>query len=235
MRNSGGSTDNIGRSAEKFELDPPYNPASRRPSDLTSPLRGADVIDAEFEHVDDRGHSIPSRPPVRPMPGPRARQASVDFDDGRSGQYRRLDMFSDRSRPAGRRLIVPASVLAVAVAGLSLGGLWFAGPDPIGTMPAGLPISAGSMVPDTVPDDAAPVDAARAPGTAGIQPPPVLALPPATGEPAGRRTEGSLIYVRTPKAQPAAGPGESIRAPVSAPVRSHRDLTVSLAGGSTGR
>lgn len=239
MRNSGDRTDNIGHTTKKYGLNQSHNgvswqsPVSEAGS--TSSLRGVDVIDAEFEHVDDLGHTIPSRESVNGPTDPGVRSMQIDFEDSESAEFRRLEMFAGKSPLLKRRRAFPVFGIAAVVAALFIGGFWFAS----GHFPVMMPADPQDVSSPTLavlkPNSVVGVDSVVAQGAARNNPPADPAGLSIGKEPAGQRTVGSLIYVRAPKKQPITEDSSRIRFPVSPAARGHKDLAVSLAGGSGGR
>lgn len=223
MRNSGGSTDNIGHTTKKYGSNQSHHGVHWRSPASTSPLRGEDVIDAEFEQIDHQGRAIPSRGSANSLQGSQIHCKQVDFEDGQSARYRGLDMFAGKSLSLDRRTTLPIFGLAAVIAVFSLGGFWFAGGHAIILTPEGKQMPSSSVLPDVPTDSMVAGDARFVRRNVENQ---SLSVPVAStaNAAAGHRTEGSLIYVRAPKKRRA-----------SSPARDHKDLTISLAGGSGGR
>jgi len=230
MRNSGGSTDNIGLAGKKtsrarshFDVQRP-RPASAAGSH--SPLRATDVVDAEFVHVDDNDSSPRATAPAIAFAPRSPRHEQIAFENDRSAGFRRLGLFSGQSPGGDRGRTVPLFGLAALVAGLGLGGIWMVGGERVGSVKTP-PISAGPIAPLAMPGSVVPADPMIS-QDASVDPLPTgsTSVPPAD-QTVGQRTEGSMIYIKSPKRHRGG--------PDAAPVRNHKDLTVSLAGGSGGR
>lgn len=231
MRNGGGSTDNNGLAGKKtgparshFDVQRPL-PAAR--AGATSALRGADVVDAEFVHVDDDGRARRAAAPAIAFAPQSHRREQIEFENDHSAGFRRLGLFNGQSLTGGLGRTVPLFAIAALVAALGLGGIWLAGGGEIGAMATKPPISSGPLPPEAMPGGAVPADAMLS-QRATIDPSPTGSTPaPPADQSAGQRTQGSMIYIRSPKRRPGGA--------VSAPVRGYKDLTISLAGGSGGR
>lgn len=230
MRNSGGSTDNIGfagkktsRAGSHFDVQRP-RPASAAGS--YSSLRGADVVDAEFVHVDDNDSSPRAAAPAKAFVRQSPRPEQIAFENDRSAGFRRLGLFSGSSPSSDRGRAGPLFGLATVAVALGLGGIWMTGGDKAGSVTTP-PISSGSIAPATMPGSVVPADPMISQG-ASADPLPTGSTPtPPADQTAGQRKQGSMIYIKSAKRR--------LGDPGAAPVRNHKDLTVSLAGGSGGR
>lgn len=236
MRNSGGSTDNNGYRGKKIDpgqiLTDTDRSWSASAAGSTSPLRGADVIDAEFVHIDDHGNPRQASKPARQSGFQSVRADPVDFDDDRSAHFRRLGLFSGDSLPLNRRRMLPLLGCALVVA-LGAGGVWFSG-DRLGdSTPVEPPRSIRSTAADVVTGSISTGDVALSHDATGRDIAPAVDTN-ADGS-AVQRSEGSLIYFNSPKPAPVTGNANRSRVSGSQPVRGYRDLTISLAGGSSGR
>lgn len=230
MRNSGGSTDNIGIAGKKtnraqshFDVQRP-RPASAAGSH--SPLRGADVVDAEFVHVVDNDHRPRAAASAIAFAPQSPRREQIGFENDRSAGFRRLGLFSGQSLSGDRGWTVPLFGFAALVLALGLGGAWMTGGEKVGSVTTP-PLSFGPIPPATMPVSVVPADLMISQG-ASVDPIATGSTPAALADQsAGQRTQGSMIYIKSPKRRHGD--------PDAALVRNHKDLTVSLAGGSGGR
>ncbi len=209
------------------------NRGIRRGANAASPMRGDDVVDAEFVHVDQSGDVValpgsrndPMRPPV-----------AVQFPAAQASGQRRLGVFSGEISVAGSRNPLKTAGFASSFVVLVLGGFWFAGGHALAPMMLGSNASSLHLSEVTSRDIVGMEgQAVLVEGTISNPGGSVLEVPLVAIEAAGQRDGEAPLYVRAPKKQLAAGESTRFRVRVSQPVRGYRELTVSLAGGSTGR
>lgn len=234
MRNSGGSTDINGYRGKKIEPGQILMDAGRPwPASSTSSLRGADVIDAEFVHVDNHGNTRPAAQSAPPTGFRSIQQESVDFDDDPSAHFRRLGLFSGESLPLNRGRMLPLFGCAVLVVALAVGGFWYTGDQLSPSTPVEPPVPSRSTAADAVANSNFAVESGQSHDATLTENKPVVETN--SDGSSIQRSEGSLIYFNSPKSASTAGNGHRSRTPGSRPVRGYRDLTISLAGGSSGR
>ncbi len=205
-----------------------------RPGPPVLPLRGADIIDAEYEHVDALGKAVQSphnhasaRPfdPVRPT-------AAVPLDPKTGSAHRRLNLFS-AGRPAAASATRWSAAGVVAIGLAVAGTVWFAGGYGIVSRLAtdgGLTLSNLTAAEITGSGG----EALMVEGTISNSGDSVLEVPLVAIE----NTEAAAqppLFVRPERDRLGAGESTRFRVRVTQPVRGYLDLTVSLAGGSTGR
>lgn len=194
-----------------------------------SRLRSADVIDAEFVHVDDAGEVIalpgsarnPMRPPV-----------AVQFPTAQASS--RLGVFAgEMGSSQNGKPLKQAGFLAAFLA-LVVGCFWFAGGHTL------IPMVFGSgsdnlHLSDITTHSIAGLEgqAVLVEGTINNSGGSALDVPLVAIQAPGKGDEP--LYVRAPKKRLAAGESTRFRVRVSPQARGYRELTVSLAGGSTGR
>lgn len=228
MRNSGGSTDNIGHTAKKFRSNPSHQGAAWR-SPASEPgsaarLRGADVIDAEFVHIDDNGNPLPAHGPAIPPGKLFERSDQIDFDDDQSARSRRLGLFSGEVETSYRRVKLPVFGFVAIIAVIGFGGLWITGGQVNVSALEDAQTPSAAIMPVMTPVSVIGGDADIAQNEERNQTRPAPVVPSNANGSSGQRTEGSLIYVKTQR-----------KRSVSPSVRSHSDLSISLAGGGAGR
>jgi hypothetical protein len=243
MRNSSSGKSNTGYSTEIYDRNQSHDGLSRRsPSHGSGSkpiLRQADVIDVEFEHVDElRRPAWPrvSKPVDQGAPLDHAPTPDrIEFKDGHSAANRRLNVFSGESQEPRGGWTFPTAGFAAAVIIVSLCGFWFAGGHVITAM-----MSQGAS--DLTLSDVASRNVAGTDGNVVMvrgkisnETQSVLEVPLIAIETGGQSESEPPLYVRAPKKQLAAGESTRFRVRVMQPVRGHKDLTISLAGGSGGR
>ncbi len=200
-----------------------------RDATLVSRLRSADVIDAEFVHVDDAGEVIAlagsTRNPMRP---PVAVQFPTEQASSRLGVFAGELGSGQNGKP-----LKQAGFLAAFLA-LVVGGFWFAGGHTL------IPMVFGSgsdrlHLSDVTSNSIAGLEgqAVLVEGTISNSGGSALDVPLVAIQALGKGDEP--LYVRAPKKRLAAGESTRFRVRVSPQARGYRELTVSLAGGSTGR
>ncbi|WP_419906682.1 hypothetical protein [Hoeflea sp.] len=196
-------------------------------------LSADDVIDAEFEHVDDE---------IRPTkPVQRRTAAANDIPAGNFGKAEprmppHMNLFSNKSPRPKRVRQRSTAGFAFAVATLCLIGFWLAGGHALfagagGSSGHGLTLSSVAVDPLRVQNKSYFVlHGVISNRSSDAQAVPLLAIE--TGEAADGQVP---FYARAGKEQLAAGESTRFRVRVPSGVRDYDQLTISLAGGGTAR
>ncbi|MEM6463417.1 MAG: hypothetical protein AAF724_16035 [Pseudomonadota bacterium] len=198
----------------------------------------ADVIDAEFEDIEVAVKAVPfslDREPVetRPVAAPAPR-----FDEISGGGSDRLELFSaDKRGKSSVRNGLSAAGFAIVVGAASLCAFWLAGGYALAPKLFEMGSDTGLSLSGVV------IDQSREAGgshfivegvikndTVADHSVPLLAIAP------GSASESQLpLYARAGKRRLAAGESTRFRVRVPNQVRDYGNLTVTLAGGGTGR
>lgn len=193
-------------------------------------MSDADIIDAEFEHVDDA--FAPTRPQRRPVPHKHV--PAEDFGRASPGAYPHMNLFSNtktRKKPARRRSAAGFAALVVAASAI---GFWLSGGHALFTGSAverGLTLSGISVDPLRVQDESYFVlHGVISNESSNAQQVPLLAIE------SGEAREGQVpLYARAGREKLAAGESTRFRVRVPAAIRDYDQLTISLAGAGTAR
>lgn len=200
---------------------------------LSGPAFAGDIIDAEFEHVED--DIRPARPVRDPAPVVRPQVRATDFSGTAKESQRGAQFFSNR--PSGRKDVAkrPAAGFAGLVAVVSLLAFWISGGHALfsgGTGAGdGLGLSDVSVDPLRVRDTSYfVVHGVIKNHSADSQDVPLLTISPQEA-----RGDQMPLYARAGKERLAAGESTRFRVRVPSNVRDYGNLSVSLAGGGTAR
>lgn len=205
----------------QMELGPrPLQRSHRRP---LHPLRSSDVVDVDYEHVDASGRATPVRK-HRPL-------RAAAFETATPARHRHLGLFTGAAARRDRSWRL-ACLVIVAVFVAAAGVFWFAGGSVLmtyGSRAGGLILSDVQAVDVS----ASGVSAVMVEGTISndgdsAQEVPLVAIK-------GSGSPGQPLFVRARRNTLAAGESTRFRVRLAPPARGYRDLTVTLAGGSTGR
>ncbi|MEX3011424.1 hypothetical protein [Hoeflea sp. TYP-13] len=200
-------------------------------------MAGDDIIDAEFELVEDDAAPRPPKPDIRTKSYVPTDDRAPDFSGAKTGGADRLDLFSDKKSGKKRALRLSPAGFTAAIAVLSLCVFWFSGGYALapglfgGSSGKGLSLSRVTIDPVRVNDGSYfVVHGLIKNDSADDRDVPLLAIGP--GPVSG---EQMPLYARAGKKRLAAGESTRFQVRVPNQIRDYDQLTVTLAGGGTAR
>ncbi|MCY6383638.1 hypothetical protein [Hoeflea prorocentri] len=200
---------------------------------LSGPLFDSDIIDAEFEHVDD--DIRPTRPVRNRAPAVRPEVRATDFSRSVPEPHGGANFFTNQPFARREDKKRSASGFVGLVAAVSLLAFWVSGGHALFSGGAGsgdgLSLSDVSVDPLRVRDESYfVVHGVIKNNSADSQDVPLLTIAPDETQ-----SDELPLYARAGKEKLAAGESTRFRVRVPSNVRDYGNLSVSLAGGGTAR